>query len=130
MLPCYLYDKLRFSILLAMAAMFHCCGPALAAYPQNYLSEKLGVKVLTAAKLTGPFKPNALLSDGPIELPANWAGLLRKNFSHRELGRIENSVKRGAPFGDDRWREMTALKLKLESTLRPKGRPKTCAGHL
>jgi len=61
-----LYDKLRFSILLAVAAMFHCCGPALAAYPQNYLSEKLGAKVLTAAKLTGPFKPNALLSDGTI----------------------------------------------------------------
>jgi len=70
------------------------------------------------------------LSDGPIELPANWAGLLRKNFSHRELGRIENSVKRGAPFGDDRWREMTAVKLKLKSTLRLKGRPKKCTGHL
>ncbi|MHC4654730.1 MAG: hypothetical protein ACYS91_06890 [Planctomycetota bacterium] len=61
-----LYEKLRFSILLAMAATFNCCGPALAAYPQNYLSGKLGAKVMTTAKLTGSFEPNALLSDGPI----------------------------------------------------------------
>ena len=37
-----------------------------AKYPQNYLSKKLGATVHTSAKLVGPFKPNALLSDGPI----------------------------------------------------------------
>jgi hypothetical protein len=66
MLPRELYDTLRFSILLASAATFPWCSPALAAYPQNYLSAKLGAKVMTTAKLTGPFEPNALLSDGPI----------------------------------------------------------------
>lgn len=60
-----LYTKLQVGILLAIAT-FHCCGPALAKYPQNYLSAKLGAKVTTEAKLTGPYEPNALLSDGPI----------------------------------------------------------------
>ncbi|MHC4641261.1 MAG: heparinase II/III family protein [Planctomycetota bacterium] len=61
-----LYEKIRFGILLTTAAMFFYSGPALAEYPQNYLSAKFGAKVLTTAQLTGPFEPNALLSDGPI----------------------------------------------------------------
>jgi hypothetical protein len=61
----YLNEKLRFGILLATVTLY-CCKPVLAEYPQNYLSEKLGAKVVTPAKLTGPFEPNALLSDGPI----------------------------------------------------------------
>jgi len=59
-----------------------------------------------------------------------WAGLLHENLSRAELDRIEKSVKRGAPLGDTNWTRRTAVRLKLESTLRPKGRPKKCAGHL
>ena len=58
--------KFRFSILLALAAVLHSYEAAFAAYPQNYLSDKLGAEVSAAAKLTAPFEPNALLSDGPI----------------------------------------------------------------
>ena len=60
------YEKIRFGILLTTAAMFFYSGPVLAEYPQNYLSAKFGAKVMTTAKLTGPFEPNSLLSDGPI----------------------------------------------------------------
>jgi len=70
------------------------------------------------------------LSDGPIELPPNWGRLLRENIDWAELDRIKNSINRGAPFGNDPWKQLTAAKLKLESTLRPKGRPKICTGHL
>jgi len=61
-----LYEKLWFSILFTTASMFFYSDSASAKYPQNYLSAKLGAKVTTEAKLTGPFEPNALLSDGPI----------------------------------------------------------------
>jgi len=37
-----------------------------AGYPQNYLAGESGAKALSTAKLTGPFEPNALLSDGPV----------------------------------------------------------------
>lgn len=36
------------------------------AYPENYLSKKLGASITTQAKLDGKSGPNALLSDGPI----------------------------------------------------------------
>jgi putative transposase len=71
-----------------------------------------------------------VLSDGPVELPSNWAGLLHKDFTESELDRIEKSVKRGAPFGQINWTERTASRLKLQSTLRPRGRPRKSTGHL
>ena len=63
---CGLYDRFRFVALAALAAVLSLCGPVFAAYPQNHLSDKLGARVLTSSKLTGPFKPDALLSDGPV----------------------------------------------------------------
>jgi len=71
-----------------------------------------------------------VLSDGPIELPSNWAAILRDDFSATELDRIEKSVKRGSPYGQASWTERTAARLQLLSTLRPRGRPKKSTGHL
>jgi len=42
----------------------------------------------------------------------------------RILAEITRSVKRGRPLGGRSWTQMTAAKLRLESTLRPRGRPK------
>jgi putative transposase len=70
------------------------------------------------------------LSDGPIELPSKWDRLVHENMAEAELDRVKKSIRRGAPFGDDRWKQLAADKLNLESTLRPRGRPKKCTGHL
>jgi len=70
------------------------------------------------------------LSDGPIKLPSNWDRLLHETIAEPELQRLKNSMKRGAPFGNGHWKQLAAAKLKLESTLRPRGRPKKCTGHL
>jgi len=70
-----------------------------------------------------------VLSDGPIKLPSNWARRLNENFRQPELDHIEKSVKRGVPFGDTIWTEKTAKRLKLQSTLRPRGRPRKSTGH-
>ena len=38
--------------------------------------------------------------------------------------RIRQCVRRGAPFGDDRWVQSSAERLGLANTLRPRGRPR------
>ena len=70
------------------------------------------------------------LSEGPVELPSNWARLLHADFTEEQLSRIEKSVKRGAPFGAAGWTEQTAARLKLQSTLKPRGRPRKSTGPL
>jgi len=70
------------------------------------------------------------LSEGPVELPKNWESLVNEVIDSRRLGGLENSLKRGTPFGNSNWQSTTAKLLKLESTMRPKGRPKKCTGHL
>jgi hypothetical protein len=46
---------------------------------------------------------------------------VQKNIERPELDNVRNCIKRGAPFGDDRWKQRTAEKLNLQSTLRPRG---------
>ena len=65
-----------------------------------------------------------VLNDGPVELPSDWARLIRAALNPGDLNGIANSIRRGAPFGDKRWTARTTVRLKLQSTLRPKGRPK------
>jgi putative transposase len=65
-----------------------------------------------------------VLSDGPTELPSNWARLVRAALGPTEVNGIGDSIRRGAPFGDARWIDATAVCLKLQSTLRPRGRPR------
>ena len=69
-------------------------------------------------------KNNITLSDGPVEMPRNWNKLVNMEFSRAERAAINNSVKRGCPYGREKWVVKTASKLKLESTLKPRGRPK------
>lgn len=59
------YRRLWVHALLAIVAVYP-SGEGVASYPRNYLSEELGASVFTEAKLTGPFEPNSLRSDGPV----------------------------------------------------------------
>jgi len=70
------------------------------------------------------------LSDGPLPLPTNWPKLVHNVMPPDQAAPIVNSIKRGAPWGRSDWIQRTAAKMNLQSTLRPKGRPKTCTGHL
>ncbi|MBX3475962.1 MAG: hypothetical protein KF754_16450 [Planctomycetes bacterium] len=40
------------------------------------------------------------------------------------LARLREAVNRGSPFGNETWRKNAATKLGLESTIRPRGRPR------
>jgi len=67
-----------------------------------------------------------ILSDGPVELPKRWIGMVDKandvSKTDREL--LATCVKRSRPIGEKNWTITMAAKLGLESTLRPRGRPR------
>ena len=90
--------------------------------PNNYFWSSFAAR----KGLEKPF----VLSDGPVVLPANWPQLVNRNITRKDRDRICNSITRGTPLGTPSWIERTAAKLSLESTLRPRGRPKKCTGHL
>ncbi len=65
-----------------------------------------------------------LLSPWPISRSPSWKARVNTPLSDKELQAVRRSIKRGAPFGDETWVESIARRLDLESTLRPRGRPK------
>ena len=64
------------------------------------------------------------LSKWPLPQPRMWAKLVNQSQTEAELEAIRRSVIRGQPYGDDAWVKRMARRLGLESTLRPRGRPK------
>ncbi len=63
------------------------------------------------------------LSQWPIPVRSDWQRWVQEPQSDAELAALRESVVRGSPFGDHRWRTRTAEKLNLQSTLNPRGRP-------
>jgi putative transposase len=68
--------------------------------------------------------PSELLHSGPVALPRNWVALVNRPQSEAELAALRHSIARGTPYGSDHWTKRTASRLGLESSLRPRGRPK------
>jgi putative transposase len=68
--------------------------------------------------------PAPRLSIWPLAPPADWPERVNRVETAAELERIRQSVRRGSPFGGEDWCAQTAKALGLESTLRPRGRPK------
>lgn len=65
-----------------------------------------------------------VLSDGPVELPSQWGRLVHAALGPADLGGLASSMRRGAPFGRAHWTAAAAARLQLQSTLRPRGRPR------
>ena len=72
----------------------------------------------------GDAKLTAWLSDWPVERPRNWVARVNRPQTASELEALRLSVQRGRPFGDERWVQRMAKRFGMESTLRPRGRPK------
>lgn len=64
------------------------------------------------------------LSDWPIERPSRWREMVNRPLTTKELADVRTSAHRGTPYGSVRWVSRIAERLGLESTLRPRGRPK------
>jgi putative transposase len=64
------------------------------------------------------------MSEWPVEQPGNWVKQVNQRETAAELERLRVSVNRGQPFGSEAWVVRTVKRFGLESTLRPRGRPK------
>ncbi|OQW30103.1 MAG: hypothetical protein A4E19_11150 [Nitrospira sp. SG-bin1] len=72
----------------------------------------------------GGTKLTTWLSDWPVDRPRNWLTYVNRSHSSSEIEALRLSVQRGRPFGDDAWVTRMAKRFGMESTLRPRGRPK------
>jgi len=64
------------------------------------------------------------LDRGPVPRGKNWLRLVNEPQTEAELAAVRESVVRGSPFGSTDWKRATAKRLGLESSLRPRGRPR------
>jgi putative transposase len=74
-------------------------------------------------RLHGTPEEQALLSDWPLPQPRAWKQYINQPQTEAELAALRRSVQRGQPYGGERWVNLTAKRLGLESTLRKRGRP-------
>ena len=65
-----------------------------------------------------------MLADWPVPCPRNWIARVNAAQTANELKELRQCINRGAPFGDESWRIRIARRLGLESSLRPRGRPR------
>jgi putative transposase len=64
------------------------------------------------------------LHDWPIAMPSHWAAWVNEAQTEAELESVRGSVARGRPFGTPQWIKTVVDRLSLESTVRPRGRPR------
>ncbi len=67
----------------------------------------------------------AVLTDWPIARRGDWLRRVNRAETKRELEALRRSVARGQPFGTETWCKRVIKRLGLESTVRPRGRPRT-----
>jgi len=77
---------------------------------------------MTPAQVEREHKP--ILADWPVDRPRPWLRLVNEPQSPDELEAMRRAVQRGRPFGGTTWEKQAATRLGLESTLRPRGRPR------
>ena len=64
-----------------------------------------------------------LLDTWPVVHPVDWEEYVNKPQSETELEALREAIRRGAPLGDQAWRQRIAKRLQIEPSLRPRGRP-------
>jgi putative transposase len=64
------------------------------------------------------------LAEWPVERPRNWLEILNEPMREEEVERVRVSLKRGRPFGGEKWVKRVVGRLGLEWTVRDPWRPK------
>jgi len=75
-------------------------------------------------RVRGTPEQKDLLAPWPVTLPKDWPALVNKPQSADEVQTLRSSILKGRPYGGERWVRTTAKRLGLDSSLRPRGRPK------
>lgn len=65
------------------------------------------------------------LATWPLPRPRSWLNYVNEPQTETDVEAIRRSIARGQPFGTEPWIQKIVKQLGLESTLRPRGRPKT-----
>jgi putative transposase len=78
----------------------------------------------SAGLRTGRGEAPAFFDPGPVALPRRWLAWVNQPLTEGELARVRHSVARGAPLGEPDWAALTAERLGLQASLRPRGRPR------
>jgi len=69
-------------------------------------------------------KSRLLIDEIPIELPQDWNRYVNEPLTDKELESLHQSVNRQSPYDISMWQMQVSKELGLESTLRPRGRPR------
>ena len=64
------------------------------------------------------------LTPWPVDRPRDWARRVERSLDKKTLARLQTSLSRGRPFGDDAWVVRTVARLGLEHTIRDPWRPR------
>jgi putative transposase len=72
----------------------------------------------------GDAQQRAILSRWPLAMPDDWLAAINRLQRESDVEALRRCVRKGAPYGSPRWVKQSAVRLGLESTLRPRGRPK------
>ena len=75
-------------------------------------------------RLAGEAEGVPPLTPPPGGLPADWAAYVNRPQSERELSALRRCIRRGRPFGREQWVRRFAEQFGLDSSLRPRGRPR------
>ena len=60
----------------------------------------------------------------PVAVPRSGASFVNRPETEEELEALRRTVPRGSPYGQADWQKRTAVRLKLESSLRDPWHPK------
>lgn len=69
--------------------------------------------------------PRLLIDASPVELPRDWEQYVNEPVTEEAITYLRESVNRGSPYGTSIWQRQVSKETGLESTLRPRGRPKS-----
>jgi putative transposase len=69
-----------------------------------------------------------MLAEWPVERPADWVQMCNSAQTDAEEAELRASVKRGRPYGGEKWVAKMAGEMGLASTLRKPGRPRGYMG--
>lgn len=72
----------------------------------------------------GDAESQEVLAEWPVARPRQWKSIVARPQTEAELTAIRKCVKKGSPFGSQAFVTQSAARLKLEHTLRSRGRPR------
>jgi putative transposase len=74
--------------------------------------------------LNGTPAEKELLSRWPLPRKRGWVDHVNGPLTDQEYARLQQCIQRGRPFGDDKWSALRVRQLGLETTMKPRGRPR------